>query len=111
MEIFIPLWVIMAIVSAMVAASKGRSFVLFLLYGLLLWPIALTHAIILRRPAEKRDIIGVIRGTPYWKGKRGRYCAAINGTECEFRSLDMLEAALGGRSHDGKAMSARRPQP
>ena len=42
-------WLIMAVIVGMVANSKGRSFFLWFLYGLLIWPIGLTHAILLRR--------------------------------------------------------------
>lgn len=43
------LWAMMGVVVAMVAASKGRSAVAWFFYGALIWPIALTHAILLRR--------------------------------------------------------------
>ena len=42
-------WVIMGVVVAMVAHSKGRSPVPWFFYGALIWPIALTHAILLKR--------------------------------------------------------------
>jgi hypothetical protein len=42
-------WAIMAGVVAMVANSKGRSAALWFGYGLLIWPIALTHALLLKR--------------------------------------------------------------
>jgi len=50
------LWLVMALICAMVAGSKkgvGTGFVFFF-YGLLLWPIALVHALLLTRsdPAD-----------------------------------------------------------
>ena len=49
------LWLILGIIPAVVAASKGRSFFLWLLYGLLIWPIALVHIIVVPDPAEIED--------------------------------------------------------
>ena len=46
------LWFIMAIVCAMIAAKKGRSAVGFFFYGLIMWPIALVHALLLEKTAE-----------------------------------------------------------
>lgn len=52
MELFV-LWLVMAGVVAIVANSKGRDAFPWFLYGFLIWPIALTHAIVLtgRQPA------------------------------------------------------------
>lgn len=43
------LWIIMAVICAMVASYKGRSAIGFFFYGLLVWPIALVHAILSER--------------------------------------------------------------
>ena len=40
------LWIVMAVVCGIVANSKGYSFMAYFLGGLLLWPIALTIAIV-----------------------------------------------------------------
>jgi hypothetical protein len=46
-------WIVMAIICAMIAGSKGRSAFGFFFYGLLIWPIALVHILIsARRPPE-----------------------------------------------------------
>jgi hypothetical protein len=42
------LWVMMGVIVAMVARSKGREPFLWFLYGAVIWPIALTHAILLK---------------------------------------------------------------
>jgi hypothetical protein len=42
-------WLMMAGVVAMVGKSKGRSAAPWFFYGLLLWPIALVHALLLRQ--------------------------------------------------------------
>lgn len=51
MEIFL-VWIVAAAIPAMIAAHKKRSFALWLLYGLAIWPIALVHALLIgsRRP-------------------------------------------------------------
>jgi len=39
-------WLIMAIIVAMVAKSRGRDAIGWFFYGLLIWPIALVHALL-----------------------------------------------------------------
>lgn len=51
MELFV-FWLIMAGVVAFVANSKGQSGGLWFLYGLILWPIALIHAIVIQKNPE-----------------------------------------------------------
>jgi hypothetical protein len=56
MEIMITV-LILAAIPAMVAHSKGRSSGPWYVYGLLLWPIALTHAILLKaHPARGKPL-------------------------------------------------------
>jgi hypothetical protein len=45
------LWLLMGGVVALVANSKGRDPVMWCLYGAAIWPIALTHALLLRNDA------------------------------------------------------------
>jgi len=45
MELIVIAWPVLAIVAAWIAKAKGRSFFLWLLYGLVLMPVALIHAI------------------------------------------------------------------
>lgn len=42
------LWAMMGVIVAMVARSKGRSAVPWFVYGAIIWPVALTHAILLK---------------------------------------------------------------
>tara|TARA_B100000683_G_scaffold213553_1_gene208507 strand:- start:674 stop:1138 length:465 start_codon:yes stop_codon:yes gene_type:complete len=53
---YVLLWIIMGAITAMVAKSKGKSAFAWFVYGLLLWPIALTHALLSKaendQPAE-----------------------------------------------------------
>ncbi|MFH1914641.1 MAG: zinc ribbon domain-containing protein [Pseudomonadota bacterium] len=51
-------FLIMAIVVAMIANSKGRYAFGWFLYGLLLWPIALVHALLLKpQAAQSGDFV------------------------------------------------------
>jgi len=50
MEYMVIAWPVLAIVAAWIVKAKGRSFFLWLLYGLVLMPVALVHALALRRP-------------------------------------------------------------
>ena len=114
MELFI-FWVIMAVIAGMIASSKGSSFFAFFLYGLLLWPIAIVHALLMRAevPAQApqappapgampqraaREIVGVVRGVPYWSESAGRVGAIINGEAMIFPSVALLTATLDGET-------------
>ena len=48
MELFF-FWLIMAAVVALVASAKGRSGGLWFVYGLVIWPIALIHAVVITK--------------------------------------------------------------
>ena len=51
------LWLVMAVIVALVAKSRGQSAVAWFLYGLLIWPIALVHALLLKqRPGTERGL-------------------------------------------------------
>lgn len=52
MEILVFLLVI-ALIPAMIATSKGRNFFLWYVYGLALWIIALVHALLIKSDAQK----------------------------------------------------------
>lgn len=48
MEFMVIAWPVLAIVAAWIAKAKGRSFLLWLIYGLALMPLALIHALVAR---------------------------------------------------------------
>ena len=124
MEWFI-FWVVMAIIAAMIASSKGASAFLFFLYGLVIWPIAIVHALLLKSPASSqvdrpsafaatapapaREVIGVVSGTPYWSEPGGKFGARIGGDIVIFPSIAMLEAAVGGGSHQQEPPKPKAP--
>lgn len=51
MEFFL-FWLVMALVVAIVAANKGRSGFLWFFYGLVIWPVALVHALVTPRSPQ-----------------------------------------------------------
>jgi uncharacterized membrane protein YedE/YeeE len=50
MELIVIAWPVLAVVAAWIARSKGRSFVVWVLYGLILMPVALIHALVIHAP-------------------------------------------------------------
>jgi len=54
MELFL-LWILLGIVVALVARSKGRSGFGWFLYGFLIWPVALVHILLVARTAEAEE--------------------------------------------------------
>lgn len=62
------LWAMMGVVVALVAKSKGRDPGPWFFYGALLWPVALTHAIVLKGgevpPPTIRPIGNTVRQSP-----------------------------------------------
>jgi hypothetical protein len=49
-------WVIMAVICGIVAASKNRSFFLYFMGGLFLWPIVLVVALVARPEGEHSEL-------------------------------------------------------
>jgi len=46
-------WIIMGVVVGIIANSKGKSFFPWFFYGLMIWPVALTHIIVTK--SENRE--------------------------------------------------------
>ncbi|CAN7333670.1 HIRAN domain-containing protein [Bosea sp. LjRoot90] len=101
----------MAIVTAMVASSRGRSALGFFFYGLLVWPIALTHALLSPKPSEQsspgyapgpagapRAFVphGLIGERPFRQNNDGTITALIDGREVLFPDRRTAASALGG---------------
>ena len=45
---YVILWIVMGIIVAMIARSKGLSAIGWFIYGALIWPIALVHALLIK---------------------------------------------------------------
>jgi hypothetical protein len=81
------LWVLIGFIPAMIADSKGHSFILWWIYGSLLFPIAFFHALSLPSDRAARDVLALRDG-----GKRCRHCAEIIRQEavvCRFCGRDV----------------------
>lgn len=61
MEILI-IVLIIGLIPAMIASSKGQNFILWYLYGMALWIIALPHALLLKSPEQKAREDMLLRG-------------------------------------------------
>jgi hypothetical protein len=71
--------VVIALIPAIIAKTKGRSFMLWWLYGFLLWIVALPHAIIIKTVPSKDT-------------KRCLFCAEIikvDANVCRFCGRDV----------------------
>jgi hypothetical protein len=53
---FFLFWLIMAVVVAIVATNKGRPGFLWFLYGFVVWPVALVHALVIPRSQEAEEL-------------------------------------------------------
>ena len=71
MEIFI-FAVLLGLIPAAIAQSKGRSFVGFWIYGALIFIVALPHALIMKANPEKIEEDALAAG-----GKKCPHCAEI----------------------------------
>lgn len=46
-------WIIMGVVVGIIANSKGKSFFPWFFYGVMIWPVALTHIIVTKSENQK----------------------------------------------------------
>jgi len=88
METAVPLLLLLLLISlpALIAHDKGRSFIGFFLYGLLLWPLALLHSLVMKDESIKKE-----------KGvKPCPHCAEnvkINALVCKHCGHDLVKEA------------------
>ena len=61
---FVILWVVMGFIVAMIARGKGRSAPLWFIYGALVWPIALVHALLIKADTGTIAPAPAVRPTP-----------------------------------------------
>ena len=64
MEIFLIL-IVLSIIPAMIASSKGRSFFLWFLYSILIFPIAFVHSILIKNNEVKLVENGTVKKCPF----------------------------------------------
>lgn len=109
------LWLVMAIICGMVASSKNRSFFLYFLGGLILWPIVLVAAILGKPRAEKPNpfdypaekaqpqpapgapfVADGMIGTHPYRREGDAVVVLINGTQVRFDSYETARREIVG---------------
>lgn len=97
-------WIVMGIVVGIVASSKGRSFVAWSLYGVIIWPIALVHILVSKRYERGKPISGAFKPDFFERGVPWRYIdkknlvALVDGREVEFKSYEQFWQFVNSRA-------------
>ena len=94
MELFV-FWLAMSVVPALIASKKGHSFIGWWLYGVLLWPIALVHSLVISDSATVSPDRGLAKGTR----QPCPFCAEpirVGAVVCRYCGRDLPEP-IGGR--------------
>lgn len=93
MEFFIAV-VLLGLIPAAIAHSKGHNFFAWWFYGSALWIIALVHSILLRRNARELEDRAITQGDQ----RKCPHCAEIIKSEakvCRFCGRDVEPVLLG----------------
>jgi len=80
---------VLGVIPGMIASSKEKSFVLWWLYGVLIFPVALVHSILTTNDGPPPEIKQLQTGA----GKRCSYCAEVIKSEanvCRFCGRDVV---------------------
>ena len=86
---FILLSIVIGLIPAMIAQSKGRSFIAWWLYGAMLFLIALVHAILIKKDVKHEEEKVMATGNM----KKCPYCAELIKSEavkCKHCGSDLL---------------------
>lgn len=92
MEIFV-LAVLIGLLPAIIASNKGRSFVLWWIYGALIFIIALPHALIMKADPKRLEESALSRGD----SRKCPHCAELIKREakvCRYCGRDVEPAEL-----------------
>lgn len=79
---------VMGLVTALVASSKGKHAGLWFIYGFLIWPVALTHAIVSPPNVKQQETAALARGDT----RKCPFCAELIKSEaivCRYCNRDV----------------------
>jgi len=86
---FLILLMLIGLIPAVIAAKKGRNFVLWWIYGMALWIIALIHSLLIKSPAQKAQEEMLLSGARGGAEELERFAALKEKgliTEAEFNA-------------------------
>jgi len=105
---FLIIVILIGLIPAAIARSKGESFVVWWIYGSLLFIVALPHALLKKPDAKAIEQQQLTAG-----GKKCQHCAEIikaDAKVCRYCGRDVVPPTPGAASSGGAA-AASRPAP